>query len=347
MQETTKIECPNCGSSIKLENNEYSQILSQISDKEIEKRVSKAVEIKEDAIEREHNQKIEHISTKHQQEIKFLEEKIENLTTFKLKQSTKYIGESLENYLLNKFKELQTMGAFLNATFKKDNKLVKRIKGDFIFTDYDEDGNEIVKVMIEAKNQGETGKKKNSDYFKTLNENKTNKNCDYSLLTSTLEPEIEIYNKGVIPIREYKNMHFSRPDQTFTFLSFISDLRKEVLKEKRVHNNNQIIDILNFEENLNEWQDSMNDNANKIIDYQLGILNDKKKQKTNLEAEIDKTEKLLNHLESLKKKATEMTTKRIANDSPGIKKIFKTLNEEVENEDKKRIQLKDINSFPT
>ena len=111
--ETTKIECPNCGTSIKLENNEYSQILSQISDKEIKKRVSKEVEIKEDAIEREHNQKIEHISTQHRQEIKFLEEKIENLKNFKLKQSTKYIGESLENYLLNKFKELQTMGAFL------------------------------------------------------------------------------------------------------------------------------------------------------------------------------------------------------------------------------------------
>ena len=81
MQEVTKIECPNCGSSIKLENNEYSQILSQISDKEIEKQVSKAVEIKEDAIEREHIQKIEHICTQHQQEIKFLDEIIENLRT--------------------------------------------------------------------------------------------------------------------------------------------------------------------------------------------------------------------------------------------------------------------------
>ena len=91
----------------------------------------------------------------------------------------------------------------------------------------------------------------------------------------------------------------------------------------------------------------MNDKANEIIEYQRGILNDKKKQKTNLDAEIIKTEKLLNHLESLKKKATEMTTKRIASNSPGIKKFFKTLNEEDENEDKGRIQLKDINSFPT
>ena len=107
------------------------------------------------------------------------------------------------------------------------------------------------------------------------------------------------------------------------------------------------MDIIHFEENLNEWQDSMNYNANKIIDFHVEILKDKKKQQTNLEAEIDKTEKVIKNLEILQKKATEMTTKRIASNSPGIKKFFKTLNEEVENEDKKRIQLKDINSFPT
>ncbi len=347
MQEATKIECPNCGSSIKLENNEYSQILSQISDKEIEKQVSKAVEIKEDAIEREHIQKIEHICTQHQQEIKYLEEQIENLKNFKLKQSTKYIGESLENYLLNKFKELQTMGAFPNAKFEKDTIPVKRTKGDLIFDDYDNDGNHIVRVMIEAKNEGETGKQKNTEFFKKLNDDKTNKNCHYSLLTSLLEPEIELYNQGVIPIKEYENMFFCRPEQVFTFLSTISDLRKEVLKEKREHDKNQIMDIIHFEENLIEWQDSMKINSNKTIDFCEGILKDKKKQLTNLEAEIDKTEKVIKNLEILQKKTTEMTTKRIASNSPGIKKFFKTLNEEVENEDKKRIQLKDINSFPT
>ena len=88
-------------------------------------------------------------------------------------------------------------------------------------------------------------------------------------------------------------------------------------------------------------------NVNQIFDLFEGVLKDKKKQLTNLEAEIDKTEKVIKNLEILQKKTTEMTTKRIASNSPGIKKFFKTLNEEVENEDKKRIQLKDINSFPT
>ena len=200
----------------KLKNQE--QLKNQSTQIELE------IERKKNIFEKDRDQKIEKISSQYKQEINLHKEEIARLKDFQSKLSTKMIGETLEQHCQMVFDLRQADGCFPNAQLLKDNDVVNGTKGDFIFKDYDEDGTEIISVMLEMKNQSEIGnvKKKNSDHYLKLDKDRTNKNCDYAILVSTLEPDNEFFNRGIVQVREFKNMYVVRPNSLLILLSFIS-----------------------------------------------------------------------------------------------------------------------------
>ena len=205
--------------NLKLKNQE--QLKNQSTQIELE------IERKKNIFEKDRDQKIERINSQYKQEINLHKEEIARLKDFQKKLSTKMIGETLEQHCHMVFDLRQADGCFLNEKLLKDNDIINGTKGDFIFKDYDEDGNEIISVMLEMKNQSEIGniKKKNSDHYSKLDKDRTNKNCDYAFLFH-LEPDNEFFNRGIVQVREFKNMYVVRPNSLLILLSFISLLQE-------------------------------------------------------------------------------------------------------------------------
>jgi len=143
------------------------------------------------------------IQEKHLAEVTLLKDQIERIKNFQSSFS-KEIGEDLEEYCVNQYECVRQDG-FRNSSFEKDNILVNGIKGDFIFRDFDEEGDEIVSIMFDMKNESdktkEENKQKNKEFYSTLNKNRINKNCEYAVLVSTLEKDSELFNRGIVEIR--------------------------------------------------------------------------------------------------------------------------------------------------
>ena len=169
------------------------------------------------------------IKMKYEFQIKERDDLIERLRDMKLKLSTKMVGESLEQHCENEFNRMRA-SAFPHAYFEKDNDVSFGSKGDYIFRDCDNEGNEIVSIMFEMKNESDSTstKKKNEDFLKELNKDRILKNCEYAVLVSLLEPDSELFNSGIVDFsHRYSKMYIVRPQ---SFLSIISLLRNASLK---------------------------------------------------------------------------------------------------------------------
>jgi hypothetical protein len=295
---------------------ERDGLLNQLSNKEVER------QLQEKSIQEQFNQKL---LTK-EETIKMKDDEIARLKDFKQKLSTKMVGESLEQHCEVEFNKLRATG-FQNVYFEKDNDASSGSKGDFIYRENDQNGNEILSIMFEMKNEGDetATKKKNEDFFKELDKDRNEKKCEYAILVSMLEADNELFNNGIVDVsHKYKKMYVIRPQ---FFIPIITILRNAALnsmqyKEELAIIRNQNIDITNFEEKINDFKSGFSRN------YDLAS----RQFKTAIE-EIDKT---MNHLQKTKEallasvnnlrlansKTEELTIKKLTHGNPTMKAKF-------------------------
>lgn len=278
-----------------------------------------------DSLNKEKN---EEIKKNYETLLKAKQEEVDFYKDFKARQSTKLVGESLEVHCATEFNKLRPL--FPNAYFDKDNEISKSgSKGDFIFRDYDEDKTEIVSIMFEMKNENDTTatKHKNEDFLKELDKDRNEKNCEYAVLVSMLEPDSELYNGGIVDVSyKYPKMYVVRPQFFIPIITLIRNGALNALSYKKELEvaRNQDIDLSHFEENMNDFKDAFGRN------YRIAS----EKFKTAIE-EIDKT---IDHLEKTKKalmssennlrlannKAQEdLTIKKLTKNAPSIADKFK------------------------
>lgn len=278
---------------------------------------------KEDALEKQS------LKQQYETELKQKDDTIAFYKDFKAKQSTKMIGESLEQHCEIEFNRLRS-AAFPRAEFGKDNDARTGSKGDYIYREYDEHGTEIISIMFEMKNEGDetATKKKNEHFFKELDKDRTEKHCEYAILVTLLEADNELYNTGIVDVSyAYDKMYVIRPQ---FFIPMITLLRNAAMnslqyKQEVALMREQNIDITNFEEDLNTFKEGFARN------YELAS----RKFSTAID-EIDKTithlqktkEALLsseNNLRLANKKADDLTVKKLVKNNPTMKEKFDSL----------------------
>lgn len=262
--------------------------------------------------------------------IKMKEEEVERYKDFKQRQSTKMIGESLEQHCESQFNKLRST-AFPTAYFEKDNDASSGSKGDYIFREVDENGVELISIMFEMKNEGDetATKKKNEDFFKELDKDRNQKNCEYAILVSMLEADNEVYNEGIVDVsHRYDKMYVIRPQFFIPLISLLRNSTRNAMayKQELQSVRNQNIDIANFESEMAAFKDAFGRN------YDIAS----RKFKTAVD-EIDKT---INHLNKVKdnllasenqlrlanNKAEDLTINKLTKNSPSLKEEFKRLN---------------------
>ena len=250
---------------------------------------------------------------------------------FKARQSTKMIGESLEQHCEYEFNSIRAT-AFPRAEFCKDNIPVGGSKGDYIFREKDEHGNEILSIMFEMKNEADTTatKKKNEDFFKELDKDRNNKNCEYAILVSLLESDNDLYNNGIVDVSyHYPKMYVIRPQFFIPIISLLRNASLNALKYKQELSimKAQNIDITNFESELDAFKKAFGRN------YELAS----RRFKEAIEG-IDKTivqlqktkDALLsseNNLRLANDKAEDLTVKKLTKNNPTMKAKFDALKE--------------------
>ena len=269
------------------------------------------------------------IKMRYEIQLKERDDLIERLRDMKLKLSTKMVGESLEQHCENEFNRLRAT-AFPNAYFDKDNDASFGSKGDYIFRDIDTEGNEIVSIMFEMKNECDStsNKKKNEDFLKELNKDRIEKNCENAVLVSLLESDNDLFNSGIVDVSyRYPKMYVVRPQ---CFLPIISLLRNASLKALEYKSElaaikEQNIDITNFENSLELFKDSFGKN------YSLAS--------KRFETAIMEIDKSINHLQKTKDsllgadrnlrlandKAKEVSVKRLTRNNPTMREKFNSI----------------------
>ena len=261
--------------------------------------------------------------------IKYKDEEIARVRDMKAKLSTKMLGESLEQHCETEFNKLRAT-AFPRAYFEKDNDAKSGSKGDFIYRETDEAGNEIISIMFEMKNEADTTatKKKNEDFFKELDKDRTEKKCEYAILVSMLEAESELYNTGIVDVSyKHPKMYVVRPQ---FFIPIITLLRNAAMsslhyKSELALVRSQNIDITNFEEKMNKFKEGFARNYDLASRrFQEAIAGIEKTIK-----ELEKTKAALlsseNNLRLANEKTEELTIKKLTHNNPTMKAKFDEL----------------------
>lgn len=225
---------------------------------EKEKEISE-LNTKIETTKNEHILKEQNLKEKYEDKIKDKDEQIAYYKDFKAKQSTKMIGESLEQHCNNEFNKLRPL--FKNVYFEKDNDVKTGSKGDFIFREFDESGTEIISIMFEMKNEADetATKHKNEDFLKELDKDRKEKNCEYAVLVSLLEIDNDYYNVGIVDVsHKYNKMYVIRPQFFIPLITLLrgASLNSLQFKKELQIIQNQNIDISHFEENMNSFKES-------------------------------------------------------------------------------------------
>ena len=252
----------------------------------------------------------------HRLEMENKDIEIERLRDFKLKQSTKMIGEDLEQHCLISFNQVRMM-AFPNAYFEKDNEVVEGTKGDFIYRENTEDGIPLLSIMFEMKNEADATEKKhsNTDFLDKLDKDRKKKGCEYAVLVTMLEPESELYNNGIVTAYQYEKMYIVRPQFFIPLISLLRNAALSGLQTKRelMMARQQNLDVQQFEKALFEFKDKFGRN------YELASAHFSKA--------IDEIDQTIRHLEKVKDYLTKSENQyRLANDKAqdlSIKKLTK------------------------
>ena len=302
-------------------------ILELKQEKELQQ---KEQEVQQTALKEKYELELRSKKDQFELELKAKDEAIAFYKDFKAKQSTKMVGESLEQHCEIEFNRLR-MTAFPRAEFGKDNDAKTGSKGDYIYREYDENGIEILSIMFEMKNENDetATKKKNEHFFKELDKDRHEKQCEYAILVSLLEADNELYNTGIVDVSyQYPKMYVVRPQ---FFIPIITLLRNAALnslqyKKELALMRDQHIDITHFEEDLETFKKGFARN------YELAS----KKFQSAID-EIDKTIKSLEktkaallssetNLRLANNKAEDLTVKKLVKNNPTMKQRFEELN---------------------
>lgn len=266
------------------------------------------------------------LKEQHIKELEMKDEVIEQYRDFKLRQSTKMIGESLEKHCETEFEKLRATG-FRNAYFGKDNDAKTGSKGDYIYKEASDDGIEFISIMFEMKNEADetATKHKNEDFFKELDKDRNEKKCEYAVLVSMLEADNELYNSGIVDVsHRYPKMYVIRPQ---FFIPMITLLRNAALnsleyKKELVEIQNRNVDIANFEEAL--------------IDFKSKFSYNYEQASKRFKEAIDEIDKSMQHLQKIKDallasdrqlrlandKADDLTIKKLTRNNPTMRAKF-------------------------
>ena len=270
----------------------------------------------------------------YEEKIKNKDEQIAYYKDFKARQSTKMIGESLEQHCNNEFNRIRPI--LKNVYFEKDNDARTGSKGDFIFRESDDDGTEVISIMFEMKNEADetASKHKNEDFFKELDKDRREKNCEYAVLVSLLEIDNDYYNTGIVDVsHKYPKMYVIRPQFFIPIITLLRGAAMNSLSYKKELEivQNQNIDISHFEENMNNFKEGFARN------YRLASEKFKKA--------IDEIDKTIDHLQKTKEallssennlrlannKAEDLTIKKLTHGSETMAKMFDELNKNSDN----------------
>lgn len=328
------VEITELKNEIKLKETEKELALKDIvneKDKEIDSLNTRLESNKNEFLVKEQS-----LKDKYEEKIKDKDEQIAYYKDFKARQSTKMIGESLEQHCNNEFNKLRPL--FKNVYFEKDNDARTGSKGDFIFRETDDDGTEIISIMFEMKNEADetATKHKNEDFFKELDKDRKEKNCEYAVLVSLLEIDNDLYNNGIVDVsHKYEKMYVVRPQ---FFIPLITLLRGSAMnslgyKKQLEIVQNQNIDISRFEENMNNFKDAFGRN------YRLASEKFRKA--------IDEIDKTIDHLQKTKEallssennlrlannKAEDLSIKKLTSGNPTMQQMFEDLKNEQEEEE--------------
>lgn len=309
------------------EQEKASEVMQKVHEKELE--ISQLMD-KMHNLEATEQLKRQELVQLHEYQLKMKDDEIEKYKNFKLQLSTKMIGESLERHCENEFNKLRATG-FQRAYFEKDNDAKSGSKGDFIFRDYDEDGNEIISIMFEMKNEADAtaSKHKNEDFFKELDKDRKEKNCEYAVLVSMLESESELYNSGIVDVsHKFEKMYVVRPQ---FFIPIITLLRNASLKsleyrKKLEEIKSQNIDISNFENEMNEFKNSFGRNYRIASDKFKKAIEEIDKTIDHLKKTKDALLSSENNLRIANDKAEDLTIKKLTRKNPTMAAKFAELN---------------------
>ncbi len=352
------IKCPKCNEVFKVDQAGYADILKQVRDEEFAQALKKELEqaelLKQSEIKNAQAEKdlvierlqsalnntetakelaitkaIQEVETQKNNELRIKEEELAYYKDYKLKQSTKMVGESLEEHCEIEFNKIRATG-FQRAYFEKDNAVVEGGKGDYIFKDFSEDGTEFVSIMFEMKNESDNteDKKKNTDFLKKLDKDRNAKGCEYAVLVTVLEAENELYNSGIVDVSHlYPKMYIVRPNFFIPILTVIRNAAQGVASTKselaRIREEN--IDITNFESDLLGFQKAFSRN------YELasGKFSEAITRIDNAIKQLEKTkEELLGaetNLRLAKDKADSVSIKKLTKNNPTMAAKFKAL----------------------
>ncbi|MFI3199955.1 MAG: DUF2130 domain-containing protein [Eubacteriales bacterium] len=298
-----------------------AQVTLEKSKSELNKEIA-SLKSQNDNMESTHKLELKSLEDRHQKEISLYKD-------FKAKQSTKMLGETLEQHCEMSFNQVRHIG-FPTAYFEKDNDAKSGSKGDFIFKDFTDNKAELISIMFEMKNEADetVNKKKNEDFLKELDKDRNEKNCEYAVLVSLLEKDNDYYNNGIVDVsHKYPKMYVIRPQFFIPMITLLRNAAQNAAqyKDELLEVQNQNIDIANFENQMNEFKDKFGRN------YRLAS----EKFQTAI-SEIDKT---IDHLEKTKKallssednlrlankKAEDLTIKKLTKDNPTMATKFAEL----------------------
>ena len=327
---------------------ELNELKSTISNAELQKKLAvteavTSVEKERDSLSAELKSK-EHesqlmatsLKDKYESEMKLKDEAIERLKDMKLKLSTKMVGETLEQHCETEFNRLRATG-FQNAYFEKDNDAAGGNKGDYIYRENDEQGNEITSIMFEMKNEldATATKHKNEDFLKKLDKDRTDKGCEYAVLVTLLEADNEWYNTGIVDMsHKYPKMYVIRPQFFIPMITLLRNASMGALQYKAelAVVKNQNIDITNFEENLDK--------------FKVGFAKNFDLASRKFKTAIDEIDKTIDHLQKTKdallssgdnlrhanNKADDLTIKKLTRGNPTMTAKFAELSDYKEKE---------------
>ena len=268
------------------------------------------------------------IKDSYESKLKDKDEQIAYYRDFKAKQSTKMIGESLEQHCSIEFNRLRPL--FKNAYFDKDNDARTGSKGDFIFRDYDDEGNEIVSIMFEMKNEADTTatKHKNEDFFKELDKDRKEKKCEYAVLVTLLEADNDYYNDGIVDVSHfYDKMYVIRPQFFIPLITLIRNLANKSLEYKKELEiiKNQNIDITHFEENINAFKEGFGRNYRLASERFAKAIEEIDKTIDHLQKTKEHLLKTDDNLRLANNKAEDLSIKKLAHNNPTVTKMFEEL----------------------
>lgn len=328
--------------------NEIERMKAQLEKVEYEKKMAISAEIlkaqttlsekeneisllknKTDAIEAANELKLKIIEDNYKGKLLEKDEMIGFYKDLKAKQSTKMLGETLEQHCEIAFNQLRATG-FQNAYFEKDNDAKTGSKGDFIFRENTENGIEFISIMFEMKNEMDTTstKKKNEDFFKELDKDRNEKNCEYAVLVSLLEADSDYYNSGIVDVsHKYPKMYVIRPQFFIPMITLLRNAAKNSAqyREQLVEVQNQNIDISNFEEQMIAFKETFGKNVSwasdrfaaaiKNIDDTITLL-------TKMRENLTMSEK---HLNTANNKAQDLSIKKLTKNNPTMAAKFAEL----------------------